>query len=98
VKLQPYLTGHTLGLLLLLEPIVNLNVTLSHSTDISFRFWLPMIQTVVGVFELPEDDTVEDEHFVEIDENQGFKHFLLYRAPICNLLFQFKVTKLLTVS
>jgi len=57
-----------------------------------------MIQTVVGVFELPEDDTVEDEHFVEIDENQGFKHFLLYHAPICNLLFQFKVTKLHTVS
>lgn len=35
------------------------------------RFWLPMLQAVVGVFELPEDDTVEDEHFVEIDEAQG---------------------------
>jgi hypothetical protein len=34
-----------------------------------------MLQAVVGVFELPEDDTVEDEHFVEIDESQGKVNF-----------------------
>ena len=47
----------------------------------------PLLQALVGLFELPEDTTVEvDEHFVEIDENLAgyqttFSQLNFARAP-----------------
>ncbi|XP_013392987.1 exportin-2-like [Lingula anatina] len=38
------------------------------------RFWAPLLQALIGLFELPEDDTIpEDEHFIEIEETPGYQ-------------------------
>lgn len=38
------------------------------------RLWPPLLEAVIGVFELPEDDSVaDDEHFVEIEETPGYQ-------------------------
>lgn len=37
-------------------------------------FWVPTLQALVGLFELPEDDSVpESEHFVEIENTPGYQ-------------------------
>ena len=36
--------------------------------------WVPLIEAVVGLFELPEDDSVpDDEHFIEIEDTPGYQ-------------------------
>ncbi|RWS11546.1 exportin-2-like isoform X2 [Dinothrombium tinctorium] len=45
-------------------------------------YWAPLLQAVIGLFELPEDDSVpEDEHFIEIEETPG------YQASYAQLVF-----------
>ena len=37
-------------------------------------YWTPILQALVGFFELPEDDTVpDDEHFIEIEDTPGYQ-------------------------
>ena len=44
--------------------------------------WAPLLQTLIKLFELPEDNTVpEDEHFVEIEDTPG------YQASYSQLMF-----------
>ena len=44
--------------------------------------WAPLLQTLVKLFELPEDSTIpEDEHFVEIEDTPG------YQASYSQLMF-----------
>ncbi|GIX82326.1 exportin-2 [Caerostris extrusa] len=46
------------------------------------QFWGPLLQTLIGLFELPEDDSIpEDEHFIEVEEMPG------YQSAFCQLLF-----------
>ncbi|GFR20357.1 exportin-2 [Trichonephila clavata] len=46
------------------------------------QFWGPLLQALIGLFELPEDDSIpEDEHFIEVDETPG------YQSAFCKLLF-----------
>lgn len=36
--------------------------------------WAPLLQALIGLFELPEDDSVpDDEHFIEIEETPGYQ-------------------------
>lgn len=36
--------------------------------------WAPLLQSLVGLFELPEDGSVpEDEHFVDIEDTPGYQ-------------------------
>ena len=36
--------------------------------------WIPLLQALISLFELPEDDTVPaDEHFIEIEETPGYQ-------------------------
>ena len=42
-------------------------------TELFFR--VPLLQSLIGLFELPEDDsTPDDEHFIEIEDTPG-KYF-----------------------
>ena len=37
-------------------------------------FWVPLIEAVIGLFELPEDESVpDDEHFIEIEDTPGYQ-------------------------
>ncbi|XP_043215299.1 exportin-2-like isoform X2 [Amphibalanus amphitrite] len=46
------------------------------------QYWAPILQALIGLFELPEaEDGVEDAHFVDVDESQG------YQAAFSQLLF-----------
>lgn len=37
-------------------------------------FWVPLLQALIGLFELPEDDSVpDDEHFIEIEDTAGYQ-------------------------
>ena len=39
------------------------------------QFWTPTLQALIGLFELPEDDSVpDDEHFVEIEDTPGYQN------------------------
>ncbi|XP_071964073.1 exportin-2-like [Antedon mediterranea] len=36
--------------------------------------WTPLLQALVGLFELPEDESIpDDEHFIEIEETPGYQ-------------------------
>ncbi|XP_052777226.1 exportin-2-like [Mya arenaria] len=38
------------------------------------EYWAKLLQALIGVFELPEDDSVPpDEHFIEIDDTPGYQ-------------------------
>ncbi|XP_064625610.1 exportin-2-like [Lineus longissimus] len=38
------------------------------------NLWVPLLQALIGLFELPEDDTVpDDEHFIEIEDTPGYQ-------------------------
>ncbi|KAJ7373870.1 Exportin-2 [Desmophyllum pertusum] len=38
------------------------------------KFWVPLLQALIGLFELPEDDTIpDDEHFIEIEDTPGYQ-------------------------
>ncbi|KFM80437.1 Exportin-2, partial [Stegodyphus mimosarum] len=46
------------------------------------QFWAPLLQALIGLFELPEDDSIpDDEHFIEVDETPG------YQSAYCQLIF-----------
>ncbi|XP_077991102.1 exportin-2-like [Glandiceps talaboti] len=46
------------------------------------KFWPQFLQTLIRIFELPEDDTVpDDEHFIEIEDTPG------YQAAFSQLVF-----------
>jgi exportin-2 (importin alpha re-exporter) len=48
-------------------------------------YWGPLLQSLIGLFELPEDSTeVQDEHFAELDESAG------YQAAYSHLAFSGK--------
>lgn len=45
---------------MLVEPYVNL--------------WLPLLQALISMFELPEDDSLpDDEHFIEVEDTPGYQ-------------------------
>lgn len=36
--------------------------------------WTPLLQALIGLFELPEDDSIpDDEHFIEIEDTPGYQ-------------------------
>ncbi|XP_065062318.1 exportin-2-like [Rhopilema esculentum] len=38
------------------------------------NFWPQLLQALIGLFELPEDDSVpDDEHFIEVEETPGYQ-------------------------
>lgn len=38
------------------------------------QFWSPLLQALIGVFELPEDDSTHpDDHFIEVDDTPGYQ-------------------------
>ncbi|CAK8690429.1 unnamed protein product [Clavelina lepadiformis] len=38
------------------------------------QLWTPLLEAVIGLFELPEDETVpEEEHFIEIEDTPGYQ-------------------------
>ncbi|XP_023389852.1 exportin-2 [Pteropus vampyrus] len=38
------------------------------------KLWTPLLQSLIGLFELPEDDTIPDEeHFVDIEDTPGYQ-------------------------
>ena len=37
--------------------------------------WAPLLQALIGLFELPEDDSVpDDEHFVDVEDTPGYQN------------------------
>lgn len=49
------------------------------------HFWAPLLQALIGVFELPEDEsTLPDDHYVEVDDTPG------YQAAFSQLAFAHK--------
>jgi len=50
-----------------------------------FGFRAPLLQALIGVFELPEDEsTLPDDHYVEVDDTPG------YQAAFSQLAFAHK--------
>ncbi|MEE6512400.1 hypothetical protein FKM82_019353 [Ascaphus truei] len=38
------------------------------------KLWIPLLQALIGLFELPEDDTIpDDEHFIDIEDTPGYQ-------------------------
>ncbi|XP_043944905.1 exportin-2 [Protopterus annectens] len=38
------------------------------------KLWTPLLQAQIGLFELPEDDTIpDDEHFIDIEDTPGYQ-------------------------
>uniref|UniRef100_A0A6I8SJM6 Exportin-2 n=1 Tax=Xenopus tropicalis TaxID=8364 RepID=A0A6I8SJM6_XENTR len=38
------------------------------------KLWTPLLQALIGLFELPEDDTIpDDEHFIDIEDTPGYQ-------------------------
>lgn len=38
------------------------------------KLWTPLLQALIGLFELPEDDSIpEDEHFIDIEDTPGYQ-------------------------
>uniref|UniRef100_A0A8C3D3W3 Exportin-2 n=1 Tax=Cairina moschata TaxID=8855 RepID=A0A8C3D3W3_CAIMO len=38
------------------------------------KLWTPLLQALIGLFELPEDDTIPDEeHFIDIEDTPGYQ-------------------------
>lgn len=47
-----------------------------------------LLQALIGLFELPEDDSVpQDEHFIEIEDTPG--KFIIYELSVSLLIFWF---------
>lgn len=39
-----------------------------------FLFRTPLLQALIGLFELPEDDSIpDDEHFIDIEDTPGYQ-------------------------
>ncbi|XP_078362373.1 exportin-2-like isoform X2 [Oculina patagonica] len=42
--------------------------------DTYSNLWVPLLQALIGLFELPEDDSIpDDEHFIEIEDTPGYQ-------------------------
>ena len=51
------------------------------------QLWIPLLEAVIGLFELPQDESVpDDEHFIEIEDTPG------YQTAYCHLAFAGKRT------
>ena len=38
------------------------------------KLWTPLLQSLIGLFELPEDDSIPDEeHFIDIEDTPGYQ-------------------------
>uniref|UniRef100_A0A8C8EX16 Exportin-2 n=1 Tax=Oncorhynchus tshawytscha TaxID=74940 RepID=A0A8C8EX16_ONCTS len=38
------------------------------------KLWTPLLQALIGLFELPEDDSIpDDEHFIDIEDTPGYQ-------------------------
>uniref|UniRef100_A0A4W5QZE5 Exportin-2 n=1 Tax=Hucho hucho TaxID=62062 RepID=A0A4W5QZE5_9TELE len=38
------------------------------------KLWTPLLQALIGLFELPEDDSIpDDEHFIDIEDTAGYQ-------------------------
>ncbi|XP_039598698.1 exportin-2-like [Polypterus senegalus] len=38
------------------------------------KLWIPLLQALIGLFELPEDDSIpDDEHFIDIEDTPGYQ-------------------------
>jgi hypothetical protein len=58
------------------------------------RFWSPLLQALVGLFELPEDDSIpDDEHFIDIEDTPGYQ---VGSEPVCPLNADYSMTTLNT--
>ena len=47
--------------------------------------WAPLLQALIGLFELPEDDSIpDDEHFIDVEDTAGLSaiHLLCWTTPI----------------
>ncbi|XP_073436622.1 exportin-2 [Dendrobates tinctorius] len=46
-----------------------------HMMDTEYtKLWTPLLQALIGLFELPEDDTIpDDEHFIDIEDTPGYQ-------------------------
>ncbi|XP_003386477.1 PREDICTED: exportin-2-like [Amphimedon queenslandica] len=42
-------------------------------SDMYMGLWLPLLQALISLFELPEEGTPEDETFIEIEETPGYQ-------------------------
>ena len=43
-------------------------------SDVYITFWIPLLQALISLFELPEDvSTPDDEHFVEVEDTPGYQ-------------------------
>lgn len=52
--------------------------------------WAPLLQALIGLFELPEDDSIPaDEHFIDVEDTPGlFVTFNLFNHSFSvNLIF-----------
>lgn len=42
--------------------------------DLYINLWIPLLQALISLFELPEDSsTPDDEHFIEVDDTPGYQ-------------------------
>jgi hypothetical protein len=58
------------------------------------RFWSPLLQALVGLFELPEDDsTPDDEHFIDIEDTPGYQ---VGSEPVFLMMADYSMTTLNT--
>lgn len=54
--------------------INNLNLPRSYLNLVIFQSRTPLLQSLIGLFELPEDDTIPDEeHFIDIEDTPGYQ-------------------------
>ena len=48
---------------------------------------MPLLQALIGLFELPEDDTIpDDEHFIEIEDTPGTVTSNEIQLQFCTIL------------
>lgn len=54
--------------------INDLNLLRSYLNLVVFQSRTPLLQSLIGLFELPEDDTIPDEeHFIDIEDTPGYQ-------------------------
>ncbi len=59
---------------------------------------MPLLQSLIGLFELPEDEsTPDDEHFIEIEDTPGIKAKYLSNLKFIRDLFNVDNTRNVTI-
>jgi hypothetical protein len=52
------------------------------------QFWTPLLSSLIGLIELPEDGSVPaDEHFMEIEDTPWYQSVVYHRDQFAQLLF-----------